>query len=130
LWSGLAVASLVGQVIHAITVRPLDLSQIALAIVVAIAVMTPLAVAWLRQLVRGVWRNTAAMLAHADRLSTASAASFGAYAMVSVGWRAAYAFVARQPGASPWTEMAALTASLAAGGLVGFWYGHAARGGR
>lgn len=130
LWGVLAIASLVGAVIHAATRRPLEHVEVVLALALAGVTMVPALLAWARGLWRGAWRNTAAMLSQADALAEVSAASLGVYALVSSTWRAAVWLGERSLGVSRWADVSALSASLAAGVLVAVLRRRALHGGR
>lgn len=117
-WCMLLLASLVGASIRMVTGRPLAIVESVLAGVVAAAVTVPLTVGWVRDLARGAWRNTAAMLSRADGLAHTLAASFAAYALVSAGWRAVHELLQRRAGAPHGVDIAALSAGLSVGALV------------
>jgi hypothetical protein len=101
-----------------------------LVAVLALALAAPIAVAWVRGLLRGVWRNTAAMLVRADALAEVAAVSLGAFAVVVAGWRAVYWLVLRTSRIPEWSDVAAFSAALVAGVLVAWLRGRVLRNAR
>jgi serine/threonine-protein kinase len=117
-WAAVLVASLVSEAIRVAAARPLARVESVLAAVIAAVTVGPVAVAWVRELRRGAWKNTATMAARADALAVTCGASFAAYAVVAAVWRAEHALIARGAGAPPWADLVAALVALAAGTLA------------
>jgi serine/threonine-protein kinase len=121
-WCWLALAVLTAAVIRAVSGRAvLDSTGSVLAAVVGAAVTVPLAVLAVRDLVRGAWRNTAAMLRRADVLRDALGLSFAMYALVAGAWHGGWTVFAHAGAAPATAEGVACAAALVAGVATGWW---------
>jgi serine/threonine-protein kinase len=116
-WCVVLLGSIVGRAITTLSGRPLSHVERVLDVALALALAAPLVVLEVRRLVRGAWRNTATMVARAERLARAGVLSLAAYACLSAPGRF-WALLERGGVGASLIEWAALVASLATGAWV------------
>jgi serine/threonine-protein kinase len=80
-----AVSSLTGDGIRAFTGAPLSFVETVLAMVIGLVATVPIAIAWMRHLAQGTWRNTLLMTLHAAALARVLSFSLGLFALVVAG---------------------------------------------